>query len=447
MKRVGELFRAFVKESPRANLCFLILGILAIFNFRPEIYTGTFQLVFMAQAPKWVAANLTQLLPYAVNYIFLDLILILSVAILVNVIYGEPVGQLWPIPEMPIGKYFLIIIAEEVFARYIFVGLIPKLWQPLLWPSMIVGNAIWAWVHLNNYSNPRDKILPRVFPHFVGGLLLAWVYLKFGLVASITFHLFHNSIAFLDDISNQEAQLSYWQQEKRLKNFLLFSYYFLLMLASILILSNHFQLSLMDIWEAIRVILANPVNKVFLMPFGQIVLLIAVVTGFFQALMALIGTDLPRGQDINSTINRSNIFVIIIKSVIDVLKISVLCIIANLFFVDMAAKTIMIMVFLVASERIVTGSANARVWLANFLPIQMLVGSIMGLKIWTAMGLFFCWEVINLLPQIIISSERQELDEIVDDIKAAIREIAVNNVIWLGEIWQELRPGTRRFKR
>lgn len=97
-------------------------------------------------------------------------------------------------------SFFVIVFCEEVFARWFFLGLLTKI--PFLSGSVafyilfFLGNAIWSLVHLMNYKDQNDWHPLRVLPQFVAGVFFTYIYVKYGLFATVIAHFMSNSILF-----------------------------------------------------------------------------------------------------------------------------------------------------------------------------------------------------------------------------------------------------------
>ncbi len=96
--------------------------------------------------------------------------------------------------------FFFIVLLEELFARWFFLGLLTKI--PFLsgtvafYTLFMIGNGIWALVHLSNYNEEKDRKMLRVLPQFVAGIFLTYVFVKYGLLASILAHFASNAVLF-----------------------------------------------------------------------------------------------------------------------------------------------------------------------------------------------------------------------------------------------------------
>lgn len=96
--------------------------------------------------------------------------------------------------------FFTLVVAEELFARWLFLGLLPKI--PFLSSTiafyllMLAGNALWALVHLANFTEQKDRKILRVLPQFIAGIFFAYVFVAFGLLAAVLVHFASNMILF-----------------------------------------------------------------------------------------------------------------------------------------------------------------------------------------------------------------------------------------------------------
>jgi len=96
--------------------------------------------------------------------------------------------------------FFVAVVAEEIIARWFFLGLLTKI--PLLssvtafYVLFLLGNGIWSLIHLPNYKEKKDRNVLRVLPQFVAGIFFTYVFVKYGLLAVILAHFASNSVLF-----------------------------------------------------------------------------------------------------------------------------------------------------------------------------------------------------------------------------------------------------------
>lgn len=130
--------------------------------------------------------------------------------------------------------FFTLVLLEELFARWLFLGVltkIPGLDGPFaFYALMLVGNGLWALMHLGNFKEKGDRHWLRVLPQFVSGIFFAYVFVKFGLLAAVLVHFVSNALLFsLHKVQNFSgtdllimaysaflAAVSYWLMDKPL---------------------------------------------------------------------------------------------------------------------------------------------------------------------------------------------------------------------------------------
>lgn len=104
-----------------------------------------------------------------------------------------------------IKNHYLLMTAtvtgEEVFARLLFLGL--PLWigkghlpLPLFWALFLIGNVIWALVHLYNFKDPKERHVLRTLPQFLGGVFFTVIFVNFGFFGALLVHLAFNNVLF-----------------------------------------------------------------------------------------------------------------------------------------------------------------------------------------------------------------------------------------------------------
>lgn len=96
-----------------------------------------------------------------------------------------------------IALVFFIVLLEELFARYLFLGVLTRLFTGTLafYILMLVGNSLWALVHVWNYKK-KDQSVLRVLPQFVEGLFLSYIYVRYGLIITVLAHFTYNAVLF-----------------------------------------------------------------------------------------------------------------------------------------------------------------------------------------------------------------------------------------------------------
>ncbi len=110
------------------------------------------------------------------------------------------------VERLPLFKKLMItLVAEELFARALFLGLIGQFWtgRVATYVLFLAGNSIWALVHLFNYPDPADRHIVRVLPQFVVGIPITVVFLHYGFFAALLVHVAYDMILFCTDKCNK----------------------------------------------------------------------------------------------------------------------------------------------------------------------------------------------------------------------------------------------------
>lgn len=88
---------------------------------------------------------------------------------------------------------------EELLSRYLFLGVFTKI--PILsgttafYALFLIGNSIWALLHLTNYKEKRDRKILRVLPQFILGISITYVFVKYGFFGAVMAHFMINVLA------------------------------------------------------------------------------------------------------------------------------------------------------------------------------------------------------------------------------------------------------------
>jgi len=109
--------------------------------------------------------------------------------------------------------FFVLTILEEIIARWLFVGVLPQhLPVGFFYPLLMIGNAGYLFVQSRQLDNMPPHPL-KILPHFFTGLFCAFVFIKFGLMASILTNFGIKSILMtLNKVEDDgEKDKDFWQ--------------------------------------------------------------------------------------------------------------------------------------------------------------------------------------------------------------------------------------------
>lgn len=163
------------------------------------------------------SGDMVRMIPTVAAMVSVDILITIPVAILVQrVVATNPgdhkVSSLFHTdkPKEQYGAIMTTLTGEELFARWIFLGVIGQLpvirdYSVAFYALFIVGNAVWALVHLNNLKNKQELQLSWyqkvvfVLPQFIGGVLITAIYLPYGLLGAFIAHVVFDMVLFAND--------------------------------------------------------------------------------------------------------------------------------------------------------------------------------------------------------------------------------------------------------
>lgn len=186
-------------------------GLLALIAWKSNVFGIVISelTMFMSGRFREVGSNHTTFLmmfPVILAVVVLELPCTVGAAVLQAKILGKS-GEHAPadfFKEMEEGNhfftFFVVVLLEELFARWFFLGLLTKI--PFLsgtvafYALFLIGNGIWALIHLSNYKEEKDRKMLRVLPQFVAGAFFTYVFMKYGLLAAVLAHFASNAVVF-----------------------------------------------------------------------------------------------------------------------------------------------------------------------------------------------------------------------------------------------------------
>lgn len=186
-------------------------GLLALIAWKSDVFGIVISelIIFMSGGFREVANNQTSFLmmfPIILAVVVLELPCTLGLTVLQAKVLGKSGKHELTdsFKQMREGNlffnFFFIVLLEELFARWFFLGLLTKI--PILsgtvafYALFLIGNGIWALIHLTNYKEEKDRKILRVLPQFVAGAFFTYIFVKYGLLAAILTHLASNTVIF-----------------------------------------------------------------------------------------------------------------------------------------------------------------------------------------------------------------------------------------------------------
>jgi hypothetical protein len=192
--------------SALASLALLVLVAVKMNAFAPALHD--ILLLVQGQVNQIAVNNTTFLMmfPFIFAVVAMELPAKILTGIVQNMVLGKSgkhaISEL--LEEMGQGNHFMnffvAVTKEELFARWLFLGLLTKI--PFLsgtvafYVLFIIGNGLWSLRHLPNFKDEEARHVLRVMPQFVAGIFYTCIFVKYGLLASILAHFASNAILF-----------------------------------------------------------------------------------------------------------------------------------------------------------------------------------------------------------------------------------------------------------
>lgn len=185
--------------------------LLALIAWKSGIFSSVISelIMFMSGDFKEIAntnISFLTMISCVIAVVVLELPCTIAAGVISNMTLGKSVGHAVTdlLNEMKVDnhffEFFFMVILEELFARWLFLGLLPKIsilsGTFAYYALFLIGNGIWALIHLENYHKESDRNIIRVLPQFVSGIFFTYIYVKFGLLATILVHFASNSVLF-----------------------------------------------------------------------------------------------------------------------------------------------------------------------------------------------------------------------------------------------------------
>ena len=290
---------------------------------------------------------------------------------------------------------FSIVAIEEILTRGLFLGLLTKVFTGDFgfYAMFLIGNALWAFVHMYNFKDVKEQSILRVVPQFIGGIAFTYLYVRYGLLASIMAHYLYNTI------------LMAMRKEKMPSagTFFAFIYYIVLLVVTWFMMVNR-GIGIPDllIWVTEAVVPLSGYNfwdyAIVLLGFDAIVGIIAVV-------LFLDTTDGKR--EALDKMSEDGLFTFVLSALIIALLNAAMILLMNwllgFFIGSIIVRSIVITIILAMTTKSSSGSSLARATLVNLPDSFFTVAAFLVLGLWAAMGLSLVFLLVHYLPNYVNS--------------------------------------------
>lgn len=301
---------------------------------------------------------------------------------------GKSTGHFSLFQNGPSGVY-LTIFLEELFARYLVLGVIAKyVFQYSYWPTMVVmllGNTAWAALHLLNYKDPSDRKPLAVLSQFVTGLILFYVFMRYGFWLTLLVHLTFDFVLFSMDkvqttIGENIINLIYW----------------VIAGAVTLAISWYYQLAIPSIAPWLINILIVPAGM------WEMVIFMVLVVVVFGIVENLFGFD---HYAIDKSITTKSLADIVLSRflayILYILVIMGFSWLLSLWITTAITKAIIISLILVYLRQPKSGSAMANLWFTDMPIIFLQVFVALTFPFWPAVLILTIPSLVSSFPAFI----------------------------------------------
>lgn len=281
---------------------------------------------------------------------------------------------------------FGIVTFEEVLARQIFLGLLTRLFPGVVafYVLMLIGNLLWAALHLYNYDNEKERSLIRVLPQFAGGLLHSYIYYKYGFWLTLLGH-FTKDVILAAMSKRVDLDPRHW---------LVTGYYLAATIAVTLVMGiSGPSFSLLATWVVGGLVQTTSLG------FWEFVLLLCAVDSLILFLVGLIGLDsmgTNRKQNLAESLFGIGLAVLTLLGMNWAL---------SLIIGEVFVRAAIIAVIMALMARTKSGSELARAWFLLLPTVFLAVGATVSLGFWGSVGLFFWFSILHWIPNLIRDKE------------------------------------------
>lgn len=294
---------------------------------------------------------------------------------------------------------YLTILAEEVFARLLFLGLL-RTWLHADNTTTIIlfmtGNLLWSLVHLTNYNKGKRKLV-YALPAFIVGIFLGYLFIRYGFWLTFIVHLTYDFIALVGD--KKQTTLG--------KDIVNFGYWLLVTLVLVLFMTNnHANVLNLIPWFNGSVNIDINLSQMIL-----IYLFITSLSGLFPSLLSLDSVSTQSNQKLFKGGLFSTVFYMILGVIFLALMVLLFNWLVGLFVHDPLIRSIIVVAILTLFSTPKTGSAAANLWFFSIINIFVLVFVVSYFPFWTAI-LIVSLGVLVEMPPMIAGAFSKELNQI-----------------------------------
>ncbi len=287
---------------------------------------------------------------------------------------------------------FAVVVVEEVITRGFFLGLLGGISESHIWfyAMFMVGNALWACIHLFNFMDKDERELIRILPQFIGGIVFTYAFVRFGIWGSIMTHMIYNVV----------LSSSLKEKMPRLEELGTVVYYAVLLLSAGLLM-HHRGLNPWGLEPWLRGQMV-PLEGFEFWDYALILISVDAFIGAVATILLLDTQDFDREafEKLNELKSWGFVFGLFVAGLVSAAL--------NLGFIKLAswllpnASALVIALTVTLQKTLMTktssGSSLARAFTANLLTTYLFVAAVYVLNLWSVVGLILLMMITGYLP-------------------------------------------------
>jgi hypothetical protein len=283
---------------------------------------------------------------------------------------------------------FLGVVIEELLTRGLFLGVFTKFFSgPVGFYAMfILGNTLWALVHVFNFTDKKERSPLLVIPQVIGGIAYTYLFVRYGLWASILGHFLFNAIIFAT------------KKEKypNAANLISVAYY-LIVAGVLLIVFNARQIGLADLLPWLTGNLER-IDGFTFWDYAFVLLMVDAIILIVANVLLLDRSDTNAYANLAELPGLAFVFIVIFSALLSAAIVLGVNWALSWFIDDLVLRTILITVLLSLYTKTSSGSALARVTIVNLPSVFLTIAAFTVLGFWPACGLAIVFLVVHFLP-------------------------------------------------
>lgn len=286
---------------------------------------------------------------------------------------------------------FMIVFSEESLARGLFLGILTKVFTGdigFFYAMFLVGNALWAYMHIYNFKDKKMRSILLVVPHFIAGIAFTYLYVRYGLFAAIAGHYLYN-IVLLTARKKKRPNRGTW--------IVLLYHIVLLVITFILMTIRDIGISDLMIWISEDVYLLNGYG---FWDYTIVLLAIDAIVGVAAGVLLLDTTD--GNREAIENIKKSGFVGVIVGVIVLVFANAGLILLLGwiLGFItsSIITRSILITIFLALFMKSRSGSSFARVTIVNLPGYFFTIATFLAMGFWPAVGLSSVFFIVHWVP-------------------------------------------------